>query len=155
MHTLGGSSPGGAHFGAGSGPIWLDDLDCRGTEARLADCRASSIGTHNCNHNEDASVRCIPPFSKLILEVLNLNVQEDWALGEQTESGEMVKGGSKYGISLSDCTNGEIRIVNGSTALQGRVEVCVDGNWGTICDAGWGAPEAMVACRQLGFSPTG
>ena len=77
MHTLGGSSPGGAHFGAGSGPIWLDDLACRGTEARLADCSASSIGTHNCNHNEDASVRCIPPFSKLILEALNLNVQED------------------------------------------------------------------------------
>ena len=54
-----------------------------------------------------------------------------------------------------DCTDGEIRIVNGSTALQGRVELCVNRNWGTICDAGWGAPEASVVCRQLGFSPTG
>lgn len=56
---------------------------------------------------------------------------------------------------LLDCSDGEIRVVNGSTALQGRVEVCIDGNWGTVCDASWGAGEAMVACRQLGFSPTG
>lgn len=46
-------------------------------------------------------------------------------------------------------------MVNGSTALEGRVEVCVGGSWGTVCDAQWGDPEAMVACRQLGFSPTG
>lgn len=60
-----------------------------------------------------------------------------------------------YNNHNTDCTDGEIRLVNGSTALQGRVEVCISGNWGTVCDAGWGAPEAMVACRQLGFSPTG
>ena len=54
-----------------------------------------------------------------------------------------------------DCTDGDIRLVNGSTALQGRVEVCIGGNWGTVCDAQWGTQEAMVACRQLGFSSTG
>ena len=54
-----------------------------------------------------------------------------------------------------DCTDGDIRLVNGSTALQGRVEVCAGGNWGTVCDAQWETEEAMVACRQLGFSPTG
>ena len=53
-----------------------------------------------------------------------------------------------------DCTDGDLRLVNG-TALQGRVEVCTSGNWGTVCDARWGTEEAMVACRQLGFSPTG
>ena len=46
-------------------------------------------------------------------------------------------------------------MVDGDSALQGRVEVCVDGVWGTVCDDMWGVEEASVACRQLGFSPDG
>ena len=63
---VGASSPTQAYFGAGTGPIWLDNLLCSGTELRLADCPANPLGMHNCNHNEDASVRCIPAYSKLI-----------------------------------------------------------------------------------------
>ncbi|XP_030851494.1 deleted in malignant brain tumors 1 protein [Strongylocentrotus purpuratus] len=49
----------GAHFGEGSGTIWLDDMQCRGTEDRLSDCSGgSSWGVHNCSHAEDAGVRC-------------------------------------------------------------------------------------------------
>lgn len=53
-------------FGASpnSLPIWLDDVNCQGTELRLADCAARAIGTHNCNHNEDVGIRCSAPFSK-------------------------------------------------------------------------------------------
>ena len=58
-------------------------------------------------------------------------------------------------LDLTDCTDGDIRVVNGATQLEGRVEVCVDGVWGTVCDDLWGVEEASVACRQLGFSPTG
>lgn len=47
-----------ALLGAGSGRIWLDDVACRGTEARLIDCLASPIGIHNCVHREDVGVRC-------------------------------------------------------------------------------------------------
>ena len=49
-----------AAFGQGTGQIWLDNVQCVGTEARLADCPANAIGSHNCVHFEDASVVCQP-----------------------------------------------------------------------------------------------
>ncbi|NXL53168.1 DMBT1 protein, partial [Podilymbus podiceps] len=51
----------GAAFGQGSGPIWLDEVDCAGTEAALSLCQARSWGSHNCNHGEDAGVQCTEP----------------------------------------------------------------------------------------------
>ena len=45
--------------------------------------------------------------------------------------------------------------MGGSNALEGRVEVCVNGVWGTVCSDLWGSEEASVACGQLGFSRTG
>ncbi|XP_067399339.1 deleted in malignant brain tumors 1 protein-like, partial [Emydura macquarii macquarii] len=52
------SAPGGARFGQGSGRIWMDDVECRGTEAGLTECRARPWGSNNCNHGEDAGVVC-------------------------------------------------------------------------------------------------
>ena len=38
---------------------------------------------------------------------------------------------------------------------EGRVEICIDGFWGTVCDSGWGQEEAMVVCRQLDMQLSG
>ena len=54
----------------------------------------------------------------------------------------------------SPCAQGAIRL-QGGTSTQGRVEICNNNVWGTVCDDLWGAPDAQVACRQLGFSTTG
>ncbi|XP_062492004.1 deleted in malignant brain tumors 1 protein-like [Pezoporus occidentalis] len=48
----------GAHFGRGHDPIWLDEVNCTGTEAALVDCQASMWGNNNCFHGEDAGVVC-------------------------------------------------------------------------------------------------
>ena len=45
-------------FSGGSGPIWLDDLQCLGTETWLPNCNRSDWGDHNCSHSEDAGVTC-------------------------------------------------------------------------------------------------
>ena len=45
-----------ARYGAGIGTILLDDVRCRGSEARLIGCASKS--SHNCTHSEDVSVRC-------------------------------------------------------------------------------------------------
>ncbi|XP_008844275.1 neurotrypsin [Nannospalax galili] len=44
-----------------------------------------------------------------------------------------------------------IRLMNGENKKEGRVEVFVRGQWGTICDDGWTDKDAAVICRQLGY----
>ncbi|XP_061749678.1 uromodulin-like [Nerophis ophidion] len=52
------SAPQEAHFGQGRGPIWLDNVKCKGSESKLSECTHQGIGSHNCGHQEDAGVVC-------------------------------------------------------------------------------------------------
>ena len=61
--------------------------------------------------------------------------------------------------NLTNCTNGDIRLVGGANQLEGRVEVCYDNLWGTVCDYYNSfhptSSDAEVACGQLGFANYG
>ncbi|NXH11564.1 DMBT1 protein, partial [Bucco capensis] len=52
------AAPRAAFFGEGSGRIWLDDVQCQGTEESLLQCPAAPWGVTNCQHREDAAVVC-------------------------------------------------------------------------------------------------
>jgi hypothetical protein len=64
--------------------------------------------------------------------------------------------GLEAGISCTGtiCTQGDIRL-QGGTATRGRVEVCNNNLWGTVCDRLWNENNTVVACRQLGLATAG
>ena len=49
----------GNHYGAGRGIIWLDEVQCSGTETNIGDCRHYGWGRHDCSHIEDVSISCV------------------------------------------------------------------------------------------------
>nr|XP_054763722.1 deleted in malignant brain tumors 1 protein-like [Lytechinus pictus] len=103
-----------AGFGRGTGLIHLDSVSCTGLELTIQSCSHNGVGIHNCNHGEDAGIRCSVP------------------------------------VTAPPQVN--VRLVDGDSPLNGRVEVLWDGEWGTVCDDDWGIQDAQVVCRELGYT---
>ena len=57
-----------------------------------------------------------------------------------------------FASNIDSCEDGEVMLVGGAVETEGRVEVCVNGVYGTVCDDFWSVPDAMVVCRQLNYS---
>ncbi|XP_014858534.1 PREDICTED: neurotrypsin-like [Poecilia mexicana] len=111
-------------FGEGVGLILLDDVHCEGSETSLLDCRHGIWGRTDCSHSEDVGVRCRGRSSQETNEV----------------------------PVIAPSTGPLVRLVGGGSRKEGRVEVYLHGDWGSICDSGWNDLNAAVVCRQLGHS---
>ena len=54
-----------------------------------------------------------------------------------------------------NCSDGAIRLENGTTVLEGRVEICINNAWGSVCDSTFSEDEANVICNQIGYPYNG
>lgn len=111
-------------FGEGTGLILLDDVRCEGSESSLLDCHHGIWGRSDCSHSEDVGVRCRSHPSQDTNEV----------------------------PAVAPATGPLLRLIGGSSRMEGRVEVYLHGAWGSICDSGWNDLNAAVVCKQLGYS---
>ncbi len=53
------------------------------------------------------------------------------------------------------CPDGHIRLADSNNEYEGRVEICFNNLYGTVCDDGWDNVDASVVCGQLGFQRKG
>nr|XP_055046925.1 deleted in malignant brain tumors 1 protein-like [Misgurnus anguillicaudatus] len=190
------------YFGPGVGTIWMDEVQCTGTELSLTDCTFLGWGSTNCDHSYDAGVICRDVrlvngdnFCSGRVEVLHNNqwgtvCDAGWDLADAavvcaSMGCGLPKNEDFYGqgsgpvwlddlrcsgnestvtkcqskeIGTSSCSHGQdagvncryIKLVDGTSSCDGRVEVFYNDIFGAVCHTGWGLEEATVLCRQLG-----
>ena len=56
--------------------------------------------------------------------------------------------------NCTDCVHGDLRLSEGETEWEGRVEVCLDQRWGTVSSDGWTEFNSQVVCNALGYDFT-
>ena len=121
------------------GPSFLTNLGCSGREDSLLDCRPQFVTNEVCSsHTRDVGVKCEGKiFNKFAKNPKLKNISKP----------------------IAPCISGTVRLVNTSvspsTIHQGRVEICINNTWGTVCDDFWDHQDASVLCQQLGYSSIG
>ena len=58
-------------------------------------------------------------------------------------------------MHTAPCADGQLRLTGSNIAYEGRVEICMNNMWGTVCLDSWGSADATVVCRQLGYMTQG
>ena len=142
MYTFSGALPiSSGAFGDDTSSTIVRSVSCYGNEARVLNCSYSTDDPGICSEHSAAVIcqgekNCVLEHRQdLWCNVVSLYVCTDMATG------------------ISPCNDGEIRLIGGSTPNQGKLEVCMNSAWGSVCDSVgvFTRDEAKIACRQLGI----
>ena len=77
-------------YGAGSGAIFMDDVDCTGSETSLADCSHRGWGSHHCGQSEDVAIECYVPTTATVgMNIVVYNVQITRAVKNHVKIGKI------------------------------------------------------------------
>ena len=128
-------------------PLFIRDVSCNGSESTLLDCPHNMLTQTSCGPFSDAGIVC----------------QGETAIHDKLSEPLM----TRYLLFTADttsagsCSDSELQLANRTDdyddwTRRGRVEICINNAWGTVCDTSFSVPDALVACNQLtGFQREG
>ncbi|XP_078053179.1 uncharacterized protein LOC144478771 isoform X1 [Augochlora pura] len=129
----------------------VDQLQCRGNESSLRECDFEGWGVHNCQPEEAVGIVCKTAVDTCQDDYWKCDTSPACILNAYI-CDEVVDCPDGSDESSAHCDAPfQIRLVNGSTPLEGRVEVRHHGVWGTVCDDDFSKAAATVICRSLGY----
>ncbi|KAJ8674874.1 hypothetical protein QAD02_010660 [Eretmocerus hayati] len=129
----------------------VDQLKCLGNESTIRECDFDGWGKHNCKPEEAVGIICKTPEKtcqkdKWKCENSSVCIPTPFICDEVTDCPDGSDESSRYCDAPF-----ELRLANGSSPLEGRVEVRHHGIWGTVCDDDFTNTTAKVICRSLGY----
>nr|XP_033811163.1 lysyl oxidase homolog 3 isoform X2 [Geotrypetes seraphini] len=129
------SATGWAHsakYGKGVGKVWLDNVNCGGSEKSIEDCRSRGWGNSDCTHEEDAGVICKDERIKGFVD--SNTIESDQSHLEEIRLRPVVASAKKR-----------------FPITEGILEIRYKDSWAQICDEGWTSKNSHVVCGMLGF----